>query len=540
MQRKSNCLNTINHWHQNSLLLLGLFFCSMYIFLSATPAFAASNAKGIEIEYLSEQALPAEINNINSEDSESKILTIHPSSALTADENNLWLRMESGYRMPEIISPYTSIYENRYASKPAYVEAMIARSSKYLFHVVEEVEKRGMPMEIALLPMIESAYNPKAISRSKAVGIWQFMPATGKHFGLKQNWWADHRQDVTASTDAALNYLEKLHNMFDSWDLALAAYNAGEGTVGRAIAKNRKLGLPTDYQSLKLPLETTHYVPKLQAIKNIVTMPEQYGLNIATITNQPYFTEVDAPNQIDAKLAAKLAGISHEEFALLNPRFKRPIIASRNNTHKLLLPLDSVAQFETSLQSHDESLVSWKVYKAKQGERVSKIAKKFSINTSQLRKINGLPKSKKLPKPFRLLVPAGQLANHRIDVAKLEKQKIKTPSSRYIIHKIKRGETLSVLAKKYGTNTRTLMRINGLRSTKLKIGQSLQVKGQSRRSRRLTHKIKRGETLGALAKRYGTNTRALMRMNRLKSTKLKIGQIIQVKGSHKRAKTKRI
>lgn len=488
MQRKNNRLNSTNNWHQSTYSFAGLLFCTICL-LFAIPSLAASNAKGIEIEYLSEQTLPTEASAIGLHDSESKTLSLSTSTTLSSNKNNLWLRIKSGYRMPEIISPYTSIYENRYAGKPDYVDAMIARSSKYLFYVVEEVEKRGMPMEIALLPMIESAYNPKAISRSKAVGIWQFMPATGKHFGLKQNWWADHRQDVIASTEAALNYLEKLHNMFDSWDLALAAYNAGEGTVGRAIAKNQKLGLPTDYQSLKLPLETTHYVPKLQAIKNIITKPEQYGLNIATIANQPYFTEIDAPNQIDAKLAAKLAGISVEEFALLNPRFKRPIIASKNNTHQLLLPLTAVTQFETSLQSHDESLVSWKVYKAKGGERVASIAKKFKINPSKLRKVNGLTKSHKLANALRLLVPTSNKSVAKINVARLEKQRVRSVRKGLATHKIKRGETLSALAKKYGTNTRSLMKINRLKTTKLKIGQIIRVKVKAKRKRRKTKRI---------------------------------------------------
>jgi len=277
--------------------------------------------------------------------------------------------------------------------------------------------------------------------------------------------------------------------MFCSWDLALAAYNAGEGTVGRAIKKNKKLGRPTDYQSLKLPLETTHYVPKLQAVKNIVTDPEQYGLILAPIANKAYFAEVVVPNQIDIKLAATLAGISHQEFTLLNPKYNRPIVASINKSHKLLLPIDSIASFGTNLKKHNTSLITWTVYKAKSGEHISKIAKKFSIDSSQLRKVNSLHRSKSMPNAFHLLVPAGNKVTSYINIASLENQKIK----------------------------------------------------KRRKSKRPgTHRIKRGETLSALAKRYGTNTRALMKMNHLKSTKIKIGQIIQVKVKRKRAKTKRI
>ena len=232
---------------------------------------------------------------------------------------------------------YSDKHEEWYASRPDYIKRMTERSQRYLFHIVEEVQKRGMPTEIALLPMIESAFNPQAYSRSRASGIWQFIPSTGKNFGLKQNWWVDNRRDVTAATNAALDYLQKLHGMFGAWDFALAAYNAGEGTVQRAIDRNRKQGLPTDYQSLSLPPETKNYVPKLQAIKNIITDPEKYGLTLNSIPNRPYFARVTTPKQIDAKLAAQLAEISYEEFTALNPSYNRPVITSTGEKHQLLI-----------------------------------------------------------------------------------------------------------------------------------------------------------------------------------------------------------
>ncbi|MGB4812330.1 MAG: transglycosylase SLT domain-containing protein, partial [Methylophilaceae bacterium] len=234
-------------------------------------------------------------------------------AVINIGSDDLWVRIKKGYAMPTCKSNLVANHERFFSSKPEYVKRMVERSQKYLFHIVEEVEKRDMPTEIALLPMIESAYNPQAYSRSRASGIWQFMPDTGRYFGLKQNWWVDNRRDVTIATDAALTYLQKLHDMFDSWDLALAAYNAGEGTVARAIAQNRKLGLSTDYESLNLPAETKNYVPKLQAMKNLMTYPEKYGLKIQTIANTAYFTRVTAPSQIDAHLAAKLAEISDAE-----------------------------------------------------------------------------------------------------------------------------------------------------------------------------------------------------------------------------------
>lgn len=506
--------------------------------LTCLPVQATTNAKGIAISFITH---PNANHNVYPDYNLSldKVLidaTIAPASKAVFNQdpfnNNLWLRIKAGYDMPTIDSPYTHKYEAYYADRPDYVEQMMLRSSKYLYYVISEVEKRGMPTEIALLPMIESAYNPKAYSRSHAAGIWQFVPATGKHFGLQQNWWKDNRRDVIAATQAALDYLEKLHGMFGSWDLALAAYNAGEGTVGRAIAANKRKGLPTDYQSLKLPLETKQYVPKLQAIKNIVNTPINFGLNIAPIPNEVYFTEIDAPEQIDAKLAAELAEIPLEEFQLLNPSYKRPIIASKRNIHKILLPISAVDRFQDNLNNYDASLISWTVYRAKRGERLSNIAKKFNIRTSSLRKVNSLPHAIKLAQPLHLLVPSSSEKYDKINVAILANQKtaFQQLQRRNIKHKIRRGETLSTIAKRYGTNTKSIMRLNHLKSTRIKIGQVIKVKGGQVRHRVATHKIRRGDTLSAIAKRYGTNTKRLMKMNRLRSTQLKIGQVLKVRG----------
>lgn len=455
------------------VLLVCIFF--------ASQSHANTNAKGIEIEFLID-------NNINQEIAQpidQSILALESTLGTAPFDNNLWLRIQQGYGMPDITSLYTNKFESWYVSRPDYVEKMMERSQKYLFYVVEEVEKRGMPTEIALLPMIESAYNPKAYSRSHAAGIWQFIPSTGKHFGLQQNWWVDNRRHVTAATQAALDYLQKLYDLFGSWDLALAAYNSGEGTVGRAIAKNQKSGLPTDYQSLTLPLETVEYVPKLQAIKNIVTHPERYGLSIKSIPNEAYFAEITPPYQIDAKLAAKLAEISHEEFALLNPNYNRPVIATRNNAHKLLLPVSAVDTFETNLNNYDQSLVSWKVYNAKRGEQLATIAKKFDISISRLREVNDLPKNNKIVNPLHLLVPSDESNSTDINVAKLADQKLHIEQKEFkqVTHKIKRGETLSSLAEKYGTNTKNLMVMNRLKSTKLKVGQIIKVKGTQAREK---------------------------------------------------------
>ncbi len=469
MNRKQPFLSVTSDWHHKAVIIAHLFLLTISL-LVTTSAIAATNARGVEIAYL--------LDNVLSE----PLLT-----ESTAEESNLWLRIAQGYAMPNNTSVYTKKFEDFYAARPEYVNQMMERTEKYLFYVVEEVEKRGMPTEIALLPMIESAYNPQAQSRSRAVGIWQFIPSTGTYFGLEQNWWADHRRDVTSSTQAALDYLEKLHGMFGSWDLALAAYNAGEGTVSRAIARNARAGLPTDYDSLNLPLETEQYVPKLQAIKNIVTNPQQYGLYINVIPNQAYFAEIDPPYQIDAKLAANLAEISDEEFALLNPSYKRPIIASKNNAHKILLPVSSIDTFKFNLANYDESLTKWSVYNAKRGENIASIAEKFNISLDKLRNINSLSNDKHLAKPLHLLVPSSEELTDGIDVAQLaiQKTQINTPSAKieHVTHKIKRGETLSTVAKKYGTDTRTLMKVNRLKSSRIKAGQIIKIKTSPERAK---------------------------------------------------------
>jgi membrane-bound lytic murein transglycosylase D len=415
--------------HPLSLLLLSLL-------LLVTSAQAETNVEGDYIVILDNNTTNSEALdpsfNITPNSQLDPVLSYLPETTLDQALANidkaapdLRQRIISGYAMPDISSSYTGTHEAWYASRPDYMKRMIGRSQRYLYHIVIEVEKRGMPSEIALLPMVESAFNPIANSSAKAAGIWQFMPATGKAFGLKQDWWVDNRRGVTAATNAALTYLQKLHGMFGSWDLALAAYNAGEGTVQRAIDRNRKNGLPTDYASLALPAETKNYVPKLQAIKNIMKQPENYGLSIDKIPNRPYFTKVIAPEKIDAKLAAILAEISYDEFASLNPEYNRPVITETGNSHEILLPVSAANTFKTNLANYDKPLVSWQTYHAKRGERTDKIAQKFGINISQLRDVNDMSSGKKLDGSQPILVPnnAGNRDNKPIDMNAAQSEK---------------------------------------------------------------------------------------------------------------------
>jgi membrane-bound lytic murein transglycosylase D len=421
---------------------------------------------------------------------------------------------------------------------------MVERSQRYLFHIVEEVEKRDMPTEIALLPMIESAYNPKAYSKSSASGIWQFIPSTGKHFGLKQDWWVDNRRNIIMATDAALTYLQKLHTMFGAWDLALAAYNAGEGTVGRAIERNRKLGLPTDYESLNLPDETRNYVPKLQAVKNLMTHPSNYGLEIPTIANTPYFAKVSAPARIDTHLVAKLAEINHEEFLALNPSYDRPLINNEHQDIELLLPIMAAQTFRTNLANYEKPLVSWQTYQAKRGESIDKIASKFGINLARLRNVNALSSQAKMKNSTTLLVPkTNSDDNTTLTVIEDNEIEVEPSSKQTVTHKVKKGEIMQSIAKYYGVSVKQILVANSLRSSQLKAGQLLNIEladtnelNHSKKTaskikaaeKKKTYIVKQGDTLHSIAEKFDVAVTDLKHWNKKSSSHIMPGATLIV------------
>lgn len=519
---------------------------SILALLISPVAYADTNIAGEEIVPLDDTVTNASLEDlqVNSQSDDHSLDSLTEDSGSAAENADLWQRIRSGYAMPELHSPFTAAHESWYASRPDYVKRMVGRSQKYLYHIVEEVQKRGMPTEIALLPMVESAFNPTAMSTSKASGIWQFIPSTGRNFGLKQNWWVDNRRDVTAATDAALNYLQKLHVMFGTWDLALAAYNAGEGTVMRAIERNRKRGLPTDYQSLNLPPETRNYVPKLQAVKNIVTNPEQYGLNIQPIANQPYFTKVNAPKQIDVTLAAKLAGVSMEEFRSLNPEYNRPVLTSTESTHEILLPMGAEETFETNLAAYDKPLVSWQTYYAKRGERLESIAKKFGVSPDELREVNGISLKGKFKSAHQLLVPLQSESDEEIftaeDITDPPEEETATASFSTKRHLVKRGETLGTVAKRYGVSTKDLLTLNHLKSSKLKKGQILLVQIDEDAPKRMATRtvklrtakshyvVRRGDTLSSIARKFDVAASDLKRWNNLNGSHIVPGHKLKI------------
>ena len=392
-------------------------------------------------------------------------------------DRDLWQRIRVGFLMEALDSPLVHEQEVWYSSRPEYINRFVDRGSRYLHYIVEQVEKRNMPTEIALLPVIESAFTPKAYSRAKASGLWQFIPSTGKNYGLTQDWWRDNRNDVMAATDAALNYLQKLHDQFGNWELALAAYNCGEGCVARAIGYNQKRALPTDYLSLKLPVETRKYVPKLIAVKNIVLSPTTYGIEIDSIPDTPYFTTVQAPAKIDVKLAAKLAGMSEEDFRALNPAHNKPVAAS---TGTLVVPLDKAEAFRANLEANEQPLVSWTTYNARRGESIDAIGHRYGLTGPQIRSANDtvkLDKKGRLRAAGAVMVPMrGPTGKALPPAAPARVAAVSVPTASagaaprggvapaaahtYVVRS---GDTLYAISKRFDTDVETLLEINNLK-----------------------------------------------------------------------------
>ena len=335
--------------------------------------------------------------------------SLNPEGMIDFDQpdarRDLWQRVRQGFSIPDLTRPdLVRSSEQWYASRPDYVQRMTARGSRYLFHIVEEVQRRQLPTELALLPFIESAFNPQALSSAKASGMWQFMPATGRDFSLHQNVFRDDRRDVLASTRAALDYLTRLHAQFGHWHLALAAYNWGEGNVQRAIQRNQRAGLPTDYESLRMPDETRRYVPKLLAVKNIVLQPDAFSLKLPPLENHPYFLTVPIERDIDLSLAAQMAGLSVEDFNALNPQHNKPVILAAGSP-RILLPYDNAERFLVELGRHGGMLASWTAWVAPKTLKVSEAARLTGMAEDRLRDVNRIPRGMMIRSGSTLLVP---------------------------------------------------------------------------------------------------------------------------------------
>ncbi len=382
---------------------------------------------------------------------------LRPDSRIDMSDGNsrtdLWARVRAGCAMPEIDSDLVRKWEQWYASRPDYVQRMTERGGRYLFHVMEEIDRRGMPADLALLPFIESAFNPQAMSVAAASGMWQFMPATGKDFELKQNIFRDDRRDVLASTRAALDYLQALNRQFGDWQLALAAYNWGPGNVQRAVDRNLKAGLPAGYANLRMPDETRNYLPKLQAVRNIVMQPERFGLSLPRLENHPYFLSVAIDRDIDVAMAARLAVISVEEFQQLNPQMNKPVILAAGTT-RVLLPYDNANLFLRGLASHQGALATWTVWLAPKTLKPAEAAQLVGMSETQLREVNRIPARMLVKQGSTLLVlrgdtrtddVSGSVADHAVMSLAPEQQ----PLRKLSFKAGKKGDSVAAVAQRY-------------------------------------------------------------------------------------------
>lgn len=384
-------------------------------------------------------------------------------------EENLLNRVRNGFSLalPTNSKAIRKI-ETPYTRRPETLNRIIAKSERYLFYIVEEIERRGMPMEIALIPVIESSYDPLIKSNSNSTGLWQFVPQTGKILGLEQNVWHDDRRDIVASTEAALDYFQYLHKRFNNWMLAIAAYNIGEGTVGKALSKSAHKGRAGDFDHLNLPIEAKHYVYKLLAIKDIIANSKKYGVRLRQVPNRPYFEKIKLHEPIDISLVTRLANISEVEFTALNPAYHRYVIKVQNESRTLLLPKNKKETFLKNLETYQDPRVSWQIYHVKKDESIREIAERYNTTVKQLKTINGIARNKNLTLGQKILVPHAVTDNMVAD-SRNDKDLQNYYAS---VHIVKKGDTLYEIAKKYGTTVKKIKRWNS-NDDNLSIGQKL-------------------------------------------------------------------
>ncbi|MEZ5512782.1 MAG: LysM peptidoglycan-binding domain-containing protein [Steroidobacteraceae bacterium] len=473
-------------------------------------------------------------------------------AGLTPDQYpDLFDRIRAGFQLPDVDKRAIDQQLGFYANNPAYLERVFGRAELYLHHIVQEVEARGMPMELALLPVVESAFEPYAMSGARAYGLWQFIPGTGKRFGLDQTWWYEGRRDVVASTRAALDYLQYMHDeFFDDWLLAIAGYNCGEFCVQRAVKANRAAGLPVDFWSLKLPAETRAYVPKLLAMARLVGNPEQFGIAFSSIPNEPYFARVDTGGQVDMKVAAELAGVTPEELYELNPGFHR-WATPPSGPHYLLVPRDSADALREGLaQLTPDERLGVVLHTVKSGDSVASVAAQYKTQVTVVRDLNGLGNgplvvgsSLRVPSGVATLPAKVVRAAARIDGQSAGRRSTGRP----VVHVVRRGDSLWRIARRNGTDVRTLARLNGIGpGSTLRAGQKLIVNSSGASARRassskqqssadtgsgrsVSYKIRKGDTLSAIARQFGVTVSDLVAWNGISSrSKLMPGQRLTV------------
>jgi membrane-bound lytic murein transglycosylase D len=480
---------------------------------STTPSVTYSKAKQKQKHTPWEQAY-----NESLDDTENPLSSENPPITLPPQPpTDIWDRIRDGFVISDYktLEPDTERQLRWFIDHQDYVGRVVERARPYLFHIVEEVNKRNMPMEVALLPVVESGFKPMAYSPSHASGLWQFIPGTGQVYGLEQNWWYDGRRDVVKSTQAALDYLEKLHNDFGDWQLALAAYNCGEGTVGRAIKKNQEQGKPTDFWSLDLPRETSAYVPRLMAVSHMVKYPERYELELSPIDNKPFFGQVNVGSQIDLAMAAKLAGITEKQLHQLNPAFNRWATAPQGD-HKLVLPLEKIPTFKSALAKMPASQrVQWARHEIQRGESLSVIARNYDTTVEVIKQANKLGGTQ-IRAGKNLLIP---VASHNVSQLALNKVQKNSPQekTKKTTYIVKAGDTWWDIARKNNIDVQSLTKQNKKSARDiLHTGQKLVITTTVADIRKsVNYTIRDGDSLWAISRKFNVSVADVREWNGL-------------------------
>ncbi|HXW75381.1 MAG TPA: LysM peptidoglycan-binding domain-containing protein [Steroidobacteraceae bacterium] len=477
---------------------------------SSPPAEVAGTAPPTAPAAVAAQAAPSAVSG-----GPTQVAGLNP-----AQYADLFDRMRAGFRLEDESEHHAVDQQLRwYAANPDYLERAFARADLYLYHIVTELERRGMPEELALLPVVESAFEPYAYSRARASGLWQFISDTGSRYGLKQDWWYDGRRDIVESTRAALDYLQALHDEFDGdWLLAIAAYNCGEALVERAVEMNRAAGRPVDFWNLWLPRETRAYVPKLLAMKRLVLDPEAFGLVFSPIPNQPYFTPVPTDGQINLKLAAEIAGISPEELYELNPAFHR-WATDPTGPHVLLLPVDAADVFaENVTQLSIDQRLGVTHYAVSRGDSIASVAKQFHTTVNVIRELNDMP-TRGLAMGDDLRVPSAVTelpAKVMLAAAQVDG---KVRATRPHVQIVRRGDSLWTIARRTGVNVNTLALMNGLQpDDPLRAGQRIRISAGSDHHvshRHITYTVRDGDTMAQIAQLFQCSVPQLLAWNGL-------------------------
>lgn len=466
---------------------------------------------------------------------------------------NLLNRVRAGFKLDLTLdNPRIQSQLKWYVNNPNYLTRTFKRSSRYLFHIVEELEKRNLPLELALLPLVESAFDPFAYSHGRASGLWQFIPGTGKMYGMHQNWWYDGRRDVLASTQGAIDYLSYLNKRFDgNWLHALASYNSGSGRVSKAIRKNKKKGKATDFWALKLPRETRAYVPKLLAISKVVADPDKYGVELPAIPNKPYFKVVNIGSQLDLAQAASMADIDIQELYKLNPGFNQWATAPLG-PHRLLLPIDKAGAFSQKLsQLKPEQRLTWNRYSVRTGDSLIKIAKKFNTTPKLIKEVNRLS-SNMIRVKQKLLIPVASKNKQYYDLSEQNRlaskqAKIKgTKNSSKITHTVKAGDTIWDLSRQHKVSVRSIAKWNGMApGDVLKPGTKLLIWSKAHQSnqsaidatsipnrnmiKRIGYRVRNGDSLARIASKFSVRVKDLVAWNKLDKKKyLQPGQKLTI------------